>query len=279
MIIAQITDLHLRTDGRRLKGLVDSEARLDAAITHLNALSPRPDLVLATGDLANKAHTQDYVALRRAFDRLEMPSYVIPGNHDDRAMLRDIFADMGYLPESGPFLHYVIEDYPLRLIGLDTMHPGSDGGEFCAERRAWLDDRLTEQQERPTLIFMHHPPFETRIGYMDKLAFIGAAELEAVVARHPQVLRVIAGHMHRDITVAWGGTIATVASSLVFQMALDLAPGAPSAFVLEPPAANIYYYHPGQGIIQHRSVIGDFGPRHPFVMDPLHPPEADEASE
>lgn len=271
MIIAQITDLHLRTDGRLLKGRVDSAAALDAAICHLNAMTPRPDVVLITGDLVNKAHRQDYRGLRRELDRLTMTSYIIPGNHDDREMIRRYFGDCGYLPADGEFLHYTIEqpDQPLRLIGLDSKRPGHDGGEMCAERLAWLDRRLIEAPTRPTLIFMHHPPFVTGIGFMGIKPFAGAREMEAIVARHPQVQRVVGGHMHRDITMRWGGTVASVASSLVFQMSLDLRDGAKSSFVLEPPACAVYKWQEDQGLISHRSVIGDFGPRHAFVVDPL----------
>ncbi len=271
MIIAQITDLHLRTDGQPLKGRVDSVAALNAAIEHLNLLQPRPDLVLVTGDLVNKAHSQDYQGLRRELDRLDMPSYVIPGNHDERHMIRRYFGDCGYLPEDGDFLHYTIEDehFPLRLIGLDTKRLGHDGGEMCTARLQWLDHTLSAAPERPTLIFMHHPPFVTGIGFMGVKRFDGGREMEAIIARHGQVQRVVCGHAHRDITVRWGGTVASVASSLVFQMSLDLREGAKSSFVLEPPACAIYKWHVDQGLIAHRSVIGEFGPRHPFVVDPL----------
>ncbi|NQU56056.1 MAG: metallophosphoesterase, partial [Rhodospirillales bacterium] len=166
MIIAQISDLHLRTDGRLLKGKIDTVAALNAAIEHLNSLSPRPDLVLATGDLVNKAHEQDYQFMRRQFDRLEMPICVIPGNHDDRHMMRKNFIDQGYFSDDSPFLHYSLEDYPLRLIGLDTKRDGHDGGEMCAERLGWLEDTLSAAPERPTMIFMHHPPFISGIGFM-----------------------------------------------------------------------------------------------------------------
>jgi len=269
MIIAQISDMHLRTDGRPLKGKIDSVAALDAAIKHLNALSPRPDMALVTGDLVNKALAQDYAGLRRELDRLEMPYYVIPGNHDDRAMMSDTFADLGYLPVDGKFLHYTLEDYPLRLIGLDTKHDEGDGGEFCAERLAWLDDTLGNQPDRPTFIFMHHPPFATGIGFMDDPAFIGSGELEAVVARHSQIKHIVCGHMHRDITVSWGGTVATVSPSVVFQMSMDFNDGAKSGFVLEPAACPMFLWRPDQGVIAHRSIIGDYGPKHSFVVDPL----------
>ncbi len=269
MIIAQISDLHLRTDGRLLKGKVDTVAALNATIEHLNGLSPRPDLVLATGDLVNKAHKQDYEFMRREFDRLEMPVYVIPGNHDDRDMMRHNFADQGYLSEDNPFLHYVLEDYPLRLIGLDTKRDDHDGGEMCAERLDWLDRTLSAAPDRPTLIFMHHPPFISGIGFMDNRKFVGAEALEAVVKSHSQIAGIVCGHMHRQISVAWGGTIACVSPSLVFQMTLDFTPGAPSSFMLEPAACPIVLWNEEHGLIYHCSQIGPYGAANPFVVDPL----------
>ncbi len=269
MIIAQISDLHLRTDGQLLKGKVDTMAALEAAIEHLNALTPRPDLVLVTGDLVNKAHVQDYEVMRREFDRLEMPVFVIPGNHDDRNMMRKNFQDLGYLPEKGPFLHYALEDYPLRMVGLDTKRDDHDSGEMCEARLQWLDDILSSAPTRPTLIFMHHPPFVTGIGFMDDLPFGNADKMEAIVKRHPQVVGVVCGHMHRNISVAWGGTIACVSPSLAFQMNMDFTPGAPPSFILEPAACPVFLWNDDHGLIFHCSPIGDYGPPNPFVVDPL----------
>lgn len=269
MIIAQISDLHLRTDGRLLKGKIDSVAALEDAIAHLNARSPRPDLVLATGDLVNKAHVQDYQIMRREFDRIEMPVYVIPGNHDDRDMMRENFADLGYLPEEGPFLHYVLEDHPVRLIGLDTKREDHDGGEMCEERLQWLDMQLSAAPDKPTLIFMHHPPFKSGIEFMDKQGFINADKMEALVRGHSQVQGVVCGHMHRTMSVSWGGTLACVSSSLSFQMNLDLMPGNPSSFMLEPAACPMYLWDEDHGLVAHTSLIGDYGEPNSFVVDPL----------
>ncbi len=264
MIFAQISDLHLRGDGLPLKGMVDSEAAVKACSDKLNAFEPRPDAVLATGDLANKGEAQDYTELRRLFDGFEMPVYVIPGNHDSRELMREAFGDWGYLPMEGAFLHYAIDDFPIRLIGLDTKMADGDGGEMCPERVRWLDRTLAEGGDKPTLIFMHHAPFRTGIGFMDKLPFAGAKEMEAVVARHPNVEAVVAGHLHRMMTTRWGGTAATVAPSSAFQMSLDLTPGSKSSFVLEPPGIPMHAWEPDMGVVTHMCVIGDFGPRHPF---------------
>jgi 3',5'-cyclic AMP phosphodiesterase CpdA len=269
MIFAQISDLHLRADGQKLKKIINSKKALAAAVSHLKTFKPAPDLVLATGDLVHKGTAKNYRALRRHLDKLKLPVYVIPGNHDDRELLRDTFADWGYLPTEGKFLHYTVEDHPLRLIGLDTVNPGSDGGMICTQRLQWLDARLAEGPGRPTVIFMHHPPFKTGIGFMDRPFFMGAAAMEAVVRRHPQVERVICGHVHRPINLGWGGAVATVAPSIAFQISLALAPEAPSSSAVEPPALPIFLWRPDTGIIGHMNVIGKFSTINPA---PQHSP-------
>ncbi|MDH5750642.1 MAG: phosphodiesterase [Rhodospirillales bacterium] len=267
MIIAQITDLHLRTDGEKLKGMIDSVAALQTCLDHLGALRPRPDVILATGDLANRARVQDYATLRRMLESVGIPFYVIPGNHDERGLMRETFSDRDDFPKTGEFLHYAIEDHPLRLIGLDTKSGDRVGGEMCEIRLDWLRARLEERPHTPTLIFMHHPPFKTGIGFMDKDEFIGADAMEALIANHSQVEGIICGHLHRQITRRWAGTIISTAPSVAFQMVLDLAEAAPSGFVLEPPACPIFLWRPEMGLVGHMSLIGDFGPRHPFVSD------------
>ena len=266
MIFAQITDFHLKCDGQ-LRDVLDSEATLKSAVQHLNGLDPRPDLVFATGDLVNQPDENAYRVLRELLDGIEMPVYAIPGNHDDRDMMLDTFGDLGYLPRDGEFLHYTIEDHPLRFIALDTVVPGSVGGEMCGRRLAWLEDRLAEEPTRPTVIAMHHPPFVTGLAFMDKHTFEGGARMEAVVRRYPSVERVIAGHMHRDITIRWGGTIASISASLAFQMSLDLNQGAESSFVLEPPACSLFRWTEELGLTGYTSPIGDFGGRRAFVSE------------
>lgn len=265
LVIAQITDLHLRVDGTLFNGNRDTEAELATCVDHLNRMQPRPDVVLATGDLADVGTPDVYRKMRRMLDRIELPVYVIPGNHDDRDMLRAAFVDLGYLPADGLFLQYTIEDYPLRLIGLDTVETGGDGGEMCAQRLEWLDARLGEQPARPTLIFMHHQPKLTRMGYRDHHAFRGAKEMETIVRRHPQVEWIVCGHLHRPIQMLWGGTTVSVAPSSAFQRTLTLDNAMPKAYVDEPTGLNVYLWEPEAGVICHTSLIGDFGTPYPML--------------
>ena len=195
MLIAQVTDTHIKTDGALAYRKVDTAANLARCVDHLGRTGPRADIVLMTGDLVDFGRPEEYRLLRRLIAPLGCPVYVIPGNHDDRENLRRAFSDHDYLPDDGEFLHYAVEDHPVRLVGLDTTIPGAPGGILCARRLQWLDRTLAEAPDRPTAIFMHHPPFLTGITHMDVQNCDAGDALGALIESHPQVMRVMCGHV------------------------------------------------------------------------------------
>lgn len=271
MLIAQITDFHVTALGTRAFGRVDTNAGLAAAVAHLNRLRPRPDLVLVTGDLVNDGRPEEYAALAELLRPLEIPCRVIPGNHDDRAGLRRLFGSDGYLPVEGTFLHYTVEDWPLRIIALDTQVPGRPHGELCRARLDWLAARLAEQPDRPTLLMMHHPPFATGIGHMDAMGCLGTSRLAELVERHGRIQAILCGHLHRAIAVRWAGMLASTAPGTAHQVGLDLVPGSPAAWTLEPPAVALHLWRPELGgVISHLSFVGNF-PAVPFGAPPAAP--------
>ena len=221
MILAQISDMHITAEGRLAYRRIDTAGHLARAVDHLLALSPPPDAVLATGDLVDAASPDEYARLRTLLAPLPMPVYLVPGNHDDRQALAAAFADHRYLPCDG-FMQYVIEQYPVRLVVLDTVVPGEGGGLMCEARLQWLDARLGEAPARPTIVVMHHPPFKTGIAFMDALGLANAEALAAVIQRHSQVERIVCGHLHRPIQRRWAGTLVLTAPSTAHQVALTL---------------------------------------------------------
>jgi 3',5'-cyclic AMP phosphodiesterase CpdA len=257
MLIAQITDTHIRPDGVLAYRRFDTAAFLARAVDHILHLDPRPDAVFATGDLVDAGTSEEYQRLRRLLEPLPMPIYLLPGNHDDREAMRREFSDHRYLPRDG-FIQYVAAEAPLRVIALDTLLPGAAGGLVDGERIAWLDARLREAPATPTLIFMHHPPFKTGIAYMDGIGLAGAAALAEVVRRHPQVERVACGHLHRSIQARWAGTVASTAPSTAHQVALDVRPDAELSFALEPPGYALHLWDPALGLVSHVAAVGDF---------------------
>jgi Icc protein len=263
MLIAQISDMHLKGPGELLYGRVDTTGFLERAVAHLNALDPRPDIVIATGDLVDNGKPEQYANLERTLAPLEMPVYAIPGNHDAREPLRTAFAERGYLPAGG-YLQYTVEDLPVRLIALDTLVEGKGHGELCDERLDWLEARLAEQG-RPTAIFMHHPPFDCGIAAFDNVRLMkGDARLAEIVRRHGNVERVMCGHVHRPIQVRWAGAVASIAPSTAHQAALDLRPGVAFSMTMEPPGIALHQWLPGTGLVTHVSYVGDYGGPRPF---------------
>lgn len=257
MLIAQISDPHITARGMPAFDGSDAVAAVERAVAHVNALRPAADAVLATGDLTDEGRPEEYAVLRETLAGLKAPVYLVPGNHDEREAMHAAFADAGYWPEEGAFLHYTVEEHPVRLIGLDTtVLPRAAGGAMCAERLAWLDARLAEEPERPTLIFMHHPPAKTGHALMDSMWCEGGDAMAEVVRRHPQVMRVVCGHMHRAVTLDWAGTTLCVAPSVTAQLELDLDPDRKPAWSrTEPRACLVHHWAPGRGLATHVSLI------------------------
>lgn len=245
MLIAQITDLHVAGPDAKIRSFVDTTRNLARAVDFLNRHSPRPDVVLATGDLTDHGLPEQYAMLREVLDGLEMAVYLIPGNHDETGSLAAAFEHHAYLPHDGGPLQYVIDDYDVRLVGVDTTRPGHHDGLQDEARLTWLDETLAAAPVRPTLVFMHHPPFDTGIWWMDVSGIKNHTEFEAVIRRHPQVRRVVAGHVHRAIQTCWGETLVSISPSTAHQVALDLVPEAPPVLTAEPPMLTLHEWRAG----------------------------------
>lgn len=262
MLIAQISDTHIKLPGRLAYRKVDTAAMLAECVAALGKLNPQPDLIVLTGDLVDLGRPAEYEHLKALLAPIEQPLLAIPGNHDGRAGMRAAFAGEGYLPAAG-FLQYAVEDWPLRIVGLDTLKEGEGGGELCAERLAWLDATLAAKPGLPTLVLMHHPPFLTGIGHMDAIGLSGREGFAAVVARHPQVEMILCGHLHRTIHARVGGRPALTCPSPAHQVALDLRAEAPSCFRMEPPGFMLHRWEGGT-LVSHTAVLGEFDGPHPF---------------
>jgi 3',5'-cyclic AMP phosphodiesterase CpdA len=266
MLIAQISDLHIKRQGKLAYGRVDTAAHLRRCIRHINALDPQPDAVLITGDLVDFGDVEEYTFLRSLLDVLAVPYYLCVGNHDGREALREVFRDHVYLQQHAEFVQYALELGALRLIVMDTQDPPHGGGRLCDERLDWLEQTLANTSAKPTLVAMHHPPFVCGIEHMDvqNLAAADAAKLATIVARHPNIERVLCGHVHRAIQTRFAGTLASICPSPAHQVALDLRPGGPSRFVMEPPAFQLHRYTPDAGLVTHTAFVGDFGGAYHF---------------
>lgn len=258
MLIAQITDCHVVERGELLVDRVDTGAALRAALDHIVSMRPRPDVIVATGDLVNdgRAEQYDHLAeiLRDHLADTAIPVYAVPGNHDDRAQLQRCFPAVQPADPDGP-LDHVVDDHPVRLVGLDTTVPGEQGGRVTAAQMAWLETVLASGPDRPTLVYQHHPPFASGITWMDAAGLDDAMLEHAVLARHDNVLAVVCGHVHRPMSAPFGRTVASCWPSTGTQIALALG-GTSYQYADEPAGVAIHRWHPDDGFVSHLSLVG-----------------------
>ena len=266
-LLAQVSDMHVKAGGKLSYRVVDTEASLARCVAHIQKLPQAPDAVLFTGDLTDFGRPDEYANLARLLDPLEMPVFLMAGNHDAPERLRSAFPRHAYLRQGAGKLDYVIDDFPLRIVALDSTLAQRSDGEITAAQLEWLDATLSAARAKPTIVALHHPPFWTGIGHMDAMALRNPADLERVIARHPQVERVLSGHLHRAIVKRFGGTIASTSPSPSHQVALDLADDAASRFVMEPPQFQLHLWKEGVGVVSHTASIGAFDGPYPFYED------------
>ena len=252
MLIAQISDLHVAPDDSYMRTFVDSNMLLARAVEYLNTMTPRPDVVLATGDLTDHGTADEYLMLGEILAALEVPLFLVPGNHDEPEVLRAVLGTPPYV--TGPTFDYAVEDYPVRLVAVDSTTPGRHDGELDPAQLLALDARLREQPDRPTLLFMHHPPFETGIWWMDCIGLTGARDFEAIVRRNPQVRQIVAGHVHRPVATVWGSALVTTAPSTCHQTAVALHEDCPPRITTEPPMLALHQWT-GDGFVSHATVF------------------------
>lgn len=182
--IAHLSDLHFgRTDPTVVAALLHD-------IEH-----QRPDLVVVSGDLTQRARTHQFAEARAFLSRLPAPSLVVPGNHDLAPLYRPL--NRLFRPRA-KFHHHlpgheprpVWEDDEITVIGLDsTRSLRWKSGRLKSTHLAHVDDTLGNSPggngrgERCTVVFLHHPPHTA-----------GGHPFESLAEREVDV--VLTGHVH-----------------------------------------------------------------------------------
>ena len=240
-VIAQLSDIHVGGPN------VGSGERFSAAIDVINEMARQPDLVLLTGDNTHNDTVAEWEEVKDRLRVLRAPWVAINGNHD-----RSIGEIAGHRSQRAG---------PLQLVLLD-----SSDDEFTDDDATWLEEELCRHSGTPTVIAIHHPPFETGIWWMDCVGLKGRERFERVVRRHPQVIKVLSGHVHRVIQANWDGCSLWVCPSTSVTVAGDIHPGHEPAETAEPPAFSLHAYV-GTTIVSHVIPVGSSAQRAPIARN------------
>ena len=255
MLIAHISDPHIAEGNKKAYGIVPTAENLTLCVEHINQLIPKPDLVLVTGDITYDGHIDEAKRAANILDKLKAPYYIVPGNHDDRSTLLSTFGGNACPVKDKNFINYVIEGYDIRLIGMDSSIPNDAGGELCDKRIEWLEKQLSINPEKPTIIFMHHPPANFGVLETDEDGFIGADKLGKLLARYNNIKGILCGHIHLTAHLGWCGTVISTAPSMGLQLVLDLTLKRHSEFNLDAPGYLLHYFNPEKRLVSHSVIV------------------------
>lgn len=228
-LLIQITDTHILPPGEILYDEVDTALHLTETVQQINRMRPLPDVVMITGDLVEHGDKTGYKHFLELIRPLKMPTYVIPGNHDNPKVMTDVFAGTSCFPSRDSTFQYAVDDLPFRILALNSCCGGSELPAFDENRLSWLKKELG-QSDKPTLIALHHPPMITGIELVD----MGGSEwfqgLSSVVAETKHVKLVICGHCHTDMSGRMGSVPVYMAPATAHQLVatrgLTIAPAA-----------------------------------------------------
>jgi len=235
VLLAHLSDPHLTT-GPLAGG---PAAGLHAALGRLLGLPTRPDAAVITGDLTDRGRPDEYQQLTELMAEVPLPVYLATGNHDNRNALLDAFAGTAHLA-GGDRANYAVDLPGATLVILDSLLHGQGAGRVGTDQLAWLDTTLSQRLDVPAVIAVHHPPVPVGIPFLDGIRLLDADALAEVVGTHPQVVRVLCGHVHRTITAPFAGTLMTTAPSTYRQSALDMVAPGTMGYLDEPTSVLLH---------------------------------------
>lgn len=210
MRIIQLTDLHV--------GQPDADSYgVDVRGNFLNVLSKAlhlwPDLLIITGDLClDRGDAEIYHWVKTELDRSNVPYLVIGGNHDDAPLLAAVFGQEDRLKNDEFYYLETIADRQVLFLDSST-------GLISDAQLQWLEATLTDSQEEPQLIFMHHPPLLAGVAYMDTQHSLRNWDVVAdLLNQQPFSVEVFCGHYHVHKSIQLHNLSVHITPSTYFQI-------------------------------------------------------------
>lgn len=233
--ILQLTDLHVFKDAdARLKGIPTREL-LEDVVRHIRATGERFDHVVVTGDHTHDELPESYAVVRNILTPWLSCLWQVPGNHDDRTVLRSVFGDL--VPGVGQDrITFTFGIGKWLCLGLDTHVPGSVPGRIEADQIEWIRQQIALFGPDRVALFMHHPPVDVGSLWMDPIGLFGKELLHDLFKAESRIQLVCCGHVHHEFAAQIGGAriFTTPATGIQFSPT-----GSVPTFVAEPPGYRI----------------------------------------
>ena len=259
MKFIHISDIHLVSGDRLLNGSVPLE-RLEKCLDDILKWHLDAEFCVISGDLSEFAEKEAYQLLKNKVKKFPIPFFLMIGNHDDRDLFQTVFPDNPF--DQNNFVQMSFETSEGVFLFLDTKKQGENvhDGELCKKRLTWLKMQLINAGTKKTYLFMHHPPFDIGIPYMDKIRLFGAEQFLSTLSHGQNICHIFYGHVHRITFVKWHGYTFSSLTSLNHQSPL-VAESVDGEFCDEPPAYGVVLVN-GEQLTVHFNNYLDRKPLH-----------------
>ena len=216
--VIQLTDLHLLSEPEARVRDVPTWSTLKLVLDLLREQEEQDYCLVITGDLAQDGERGAYERLVDWLQEWRDRCVVIPGNHDNRSLLREVLVLPLMSEQQDPdaicFSHQFGE---WRLIGLDTQVPGAVLGTLSDRQLSWLGRELERHPDQPTILFTHHPPFSVCSSWADGIGLTNREPFWQSISDHSQVRAVISGHVHQEFAAMQGEVLCLTSPATSFQ--------------------------------------------------------------
>ena len=153
--ILQISDPHIaKKNGELISECLDTVSALRRLVVRISELQLEVgpiDAILVSGDISDDGSAESYELFKSVLKTLNLPLFVVPGNHDQRYEFRNAFFELGYLPDTGKLNWHKSLGF-VDLIGLDTLIEGQGGGELDDTTLDYLESKLKSLNNQPVIV-------------------------------------------------------------------------------------------------------------------------------
>lgn len=214
---AQLSDTHVMLDpASEAHGIRPAET-LRRVMGRVRLLDPVPDFLVFSGDLVGDDEMRSYETFREIVESVDIPRYFVVGNHDLRSGIRrvllDVPADASGLDAP---LYYAFARAGVRFLVLDSQIPGDVPGAIGDTQLDWVRQAISADARVPTVVFVHHPPLEIGVPWIDPHHIANGTELLQILSGG-NVLHLFFGHVHMPATCSAFGVECSSVPSTCYQ--------------------------------------------------------------
>jgi len=218
MKILQLTDLHVNAEGGKAFLRAESLRDLRRTVDYILKVELQPDVAVVTGDVSTDGTISAYTLVKQELARLGCPVWVLPGNHDKKPEMKEVFGGECHTAIDGA-AGICVDTEEARLLLMDSAESGVSAGGLNEEMLAWVADQLDVPAERPVMLWMHHFPFRTGYVGMDHPFSCEEKLLELLQGRNAYVC---SGHIHAGVLRRCGSVMLVTAPAVSMLMELRL---------------------------------------------------------